>query len=272
MQEMGFTAYEAKTYVTLLQHNPATGYEISAKSEVPRSAIYDVLKRLESTGIVNAVHAKPRRYIPLPPEQLLTMLQEKFRNNIDSLRAGLDEFDTEPEYSDLWHIQGYDNMLRKAGELIQSAEREVYLSVWATEQQRLKEALSDAGRRELELVTFSFTTVPVQVGTIFSYGLAEEELEKIWSRKIVLIVDKEEVLMGEASRQGAKSVVWTHNPAIVTIALNHIVLDITLFAQRYEISVDETLNRMMNGGGKELDQLLAEKDASGETPVVNNGS
>lgn len=267
MQEMGFTAYEAKAYVTLLQHNPATGYEISAKSEVPRSAIYDVLKRLEAVGIVNAVHAKPRRYIPLPPERLLTMLEEKFQNNLSSLRTELEGFDTDTEYTDLWHIQGYENMLSKAGELIQAAENEVYLSIWAREILHLEEALCDAEKRGLEIVTFSFTGVPVRTGTVFSYALDEEELEKIWSRKIVLIVDKQEVLMGEADIGGSKSVVWTHNPAIVTIALNHIVLDITLFGRRFDVPIEDTANRMMNGGGEELDRMLAEKEAAGSEPV-----
>ncbi len=271
MQEMGFTAYEAKAYVTLLQHNPATGYEISAKSEVPRSAIYDVLKRLEAVGIVNAVHAKPRRYIPLPPERLLTMLEEKFQSNLSSLRQELEGFDTDTEYTDLWHIQGYENMLSKAAELIQSAENEVYLSIWAREILQLEDALRGAEERGLDIVTFSFTDVPVRVGTVFSYALEEEDLEKIWSRKVVLIVDKREVLMGEADKGGSKSVVWTHNPAIVTIALNHIVLDITLFGRRYDVSIEETVNRMMNGGGEELNTLLCEKEAAGSEPVYING-
>lgn len=261
MQEMGFTAYEAKAYVTLLQHNPATGYEISAKSEVPRSAIYDVLKRLESVGLVNAVHAKPRRYIPLPPEKLLSMLQERFDTSLKSLKEGLEEFDTATEYTDLWHIQGYENMINKANQMIRSAKKEVYISLWTSEVDQLKDALTAAEDRGVRIVIFSFTEVPLQVGQIYSYEINQNRLEEIWDRKIVLIVDKTEVLMGEADSSQPKSVVWTHNPAILTIALNHIVLDITLFGQRYNKSVDKTVNDMMNGAGGDLDKLLGEKEA-----------
>ncbi len=262
MQEMGFTAYEAKAYVTLLQHNPATGYEISAKSEVPRSAIYDVLKRLESVGLVNAVHAKPRRYIPLPPEKLLSMLQERFDTSLKSLKQGLDEFDTTTEYTDLWHIQGYDNMINKANQMIRAAKKEVYVSIWTSEVKQIKESLEAAAERGVRIVIFSFTNVPLQTGKIYSYDIDQRRLEEIWDRKIVLIVDKKEVLMGEADDLQPKSVVWTHNPAILTIALNHIVLDITLFGQRYHKSVDNTVNDMMNGAGGDLDQLLEEKETS----------
>jgi len=268
MQEMGFTAYESKAYVTLLQHNPATGYEISAKSEVPRSAIYDVLKRLESVGMVNAVHAKPRRYIPLPPDKLVDMLDEKFHKSLDSLKNGLDDLEGEEEYSDLWHVQGYDNMLSKARELIRSAEKEIFISIWTSEMKQLQDVLREADARGINIVTFSFTEVPVKVGTVYSYDLDEQKLEKIWSRKIVLIVDKKELLMGEADQTQSKSVVWTQNQAIVTIAINHIVLDITLFAQRYNVDIEKTVNQMMNGSSGSIEQLLTEKESAGRKPVV----
>jgi len=270
MQEMGFTAYEAKAYVTLLQNNPATGYEVSAKSEVPRSAIYDVLKRLESVGLVNAVHAKPRRYIPLPPEKMLSMLQEKFDKSLDSLRKGLEEFDSVTEYSDLWHLQGYENMINKANQMIRSAKTSIFLSTWTSEVSELEQALLDAETRGIRIVIFSFTEMPVQVGKVYSYNVDQEKLEEIWDRKIVLIVDRNEVLMGEADRKNSKSVVWTHNPAIITIALNHIVLDITLFGQRYNIPVDDTVNEMMNGSGGDLDKLLTENELETDGPVIIN--
>jgi len=267
MQEMGFTAYESKAYVTLLKHNPATGYEISAKSEVPRSAIYDVLKRLESVGLVNVVHAKPRRYIPLPPERLLTMLEDQFVKNLNSLRDGLEELEAESEYSDLWHIQGYENMINKTRQLIREADKEIFTSIWTTELNQLKEDFNAAAERGVHIVTFSFTRVPIKVGTIYSYDLEETKLEEIWSRKIVLITDRNEVLMGEADQNQPKSAVWTKNSAIVTIAINHIVLDITLFSQRYNVNIDDTVNRMMNGSGGDLNTLLLEKEARDSEPV-----
>ena len=52
LSEFGFTQNEAKAYLTLLQHHPATGYEVSQYSGVPRSAIYNILRKLELGGIV----------------------------------------------------------------------------------------------------------------------------------------------------------------------------------------------------------------------------
>jgi sugar-specific transcriptional regulator TrmB len=86
MRELGFTANEAKAYLTLLRNNPATRYELSKSSGIPRSAIYDIISRLEHFGAVSAIFSEPEQYIPLPPEQLLTMLEKRFSASLNDLR------------------------------------------------------------------------------------------------------------------------------------------------------------------------------------------
>ena len=44
LAKFGFTQNEAKAYLTLLKQSPATGYEVSQHSGVPRSAIYEILR------------------------------------------------------------------------------------------------------------------------------------------------------------------------------------------------------------------------------------
>ena len=75
MMQLGFTNYEARTYLGLLKLSPATGYEISQLAHVPRSVVYSVLKQLESRGIVISIHDKPRRYIPLAPESMMKWME-----------------------------------------------------------------------------------------------------------------------------------------------------------------------------------------------------
>ena len=50
---LGLSRNEAFAYVTLLEEPSSegcTGYEVAARSGVPRSAVYTVLARLEETG------------------------------------------------------------------------------------------------------------------------------------------------------------------------------------------------------------------------------
>jgi len=43
LQQLGFTAYEAKVYLALLAHPGSTGYEVARHSGVPRAKVYEVL-------------------------------------------------------------------------------------------------------------------------------------------------------------------------------------------------------------------------------------
>lgn len=52
LQRLGFGDYEARTYITLLQRRPLSGYELAKSSGVPRSNIYTVLRKLEARGAV----------------------------------------------------------------------------------------------------------------------------------------------------------------------------------------------------------------------------
>jgi len=47
LQKLGLSTYEAKAYMALAASGPTTATVLVAESEVPRTRIYGVLKRLE---------------------------------------------------------------------------------------------------------------------------------------------------------------------------------------------------------------------------------
>ena len=48
LQQLGFSEYEARAYLALLQRNPLNGYELAKVSGLPRANVYAVLQKLES--------------------------------------------------------------------------------------------------------------------------------------------------------------------------------------------------------------------------------
>ncbi len=266
MSELGFTKYEACAYISLLQKYPVTRYELSKNSGVPRSAIYDVIRRLESYGAVSALSMQPEKYVPLPPNEFLKMIGQRYQQKIEHFQESLNEIDTKIELGQLWNITGYNNLISKSLEMIQSAESEIYLSVWKSEFKEIEKELKSAIERGVKVVIFTFTKIP-EVGLTYSYGLAEKELEKIWDHKLILIRDREELLMGEASKITQLKAAWTKNKAIVGIAMNHIVLDVTLYGMRAGIDVSEAAIEMHPGEFEVLGHLLQEKFP--DNPLVN---
>ncbi len=269
LKELGFTAYEARAYLALLKANPATRYELSKNSGVPRSAIYDIIRKLEKSGAVNAMYTKPEKYVPLPPEQLMDLLQRQYMTRLKEARDSLQSFKTDLEPGHLWNIVGYENMLHKAREMICKAQQTIYVSLWEREAKLLKPEFAQAQKRGVEIIAFSFTPLKIASARVFSYHIPEKELQKIWDRKIILVIDKAELLMGEADELRAKKTAWTDNKAIVDIATNHMILDVTLFGLRKKRDVGDTVIAMESSGFANLGKMLHSYN-KGDLELFNN--
>ena len=256
LNSFGFTQNESKAYITLIKQFPATGYEISQRSGVPRSAIYDIMHRLELNGIVSTEGGKPVRYIPIPPDQLAIKLSSQFEHNIHELRLLFNEYNTDSMQEDTWNIKGYQAMIDQARSIIDNASESILCSMWNREHVEMKSQLEKAVARNVKTVCFSFTEILNPVCTIFGYDLEEKDLREIWHRQIVLVADKEVILLGSAEKSLDNRSIWTNNPALRNIALNYIILDMTLFSQRQNIDINPYTSSFMPEASVDLEVLL----------------
>jgi hypothetical protein len=127
----------------------------------------------------------------------------------------------------------------------------------------LADEIKNAKKRGVKLIAFSFTPLSFSTDCLYSYELNEADIEKFWDHKIILVVDQKELLMGEADNTFSKKSAWTYNTAIVDIATNHIILDITLFGLRQNVDVSNTVVSMQKGDSHKLQDLLTHS-----TPVL----
>ncbi len=123
LQKLGFSQYECKAYVGLLKHSPVTGYEISKRTGVPRSMIYEVLGKLLDKGAVYTVPSEPVKYSPVPAAELIDRLRKSFARSFDFLEKNLTALEGEREADVIWHIRSDEQVLAEMHELIDSARR-----------------------------------------------------------------------------------------------------------------------------------------------------
>lgn len=65
---LGLRTNEARTYVALLRHAPATAAEIADATGIARPKVYEVVKALEQRGFCHATGDRVLRFHPVDPE------------------------------------------------------------------------------------------------------------------------------------------------------------------------------------------------------------
>ncbi len=256
---LGFSLNEARAYAALAQGGAATGYEVGQRAQIPRSAVYAVLRRLVKTGAARSIpgtDGEPERFAATPAESLLALLKKRFDATTQTFEEALRRVDTTPEAPDAFSVRGYTRVMEEAERLISSAKERLVMSGWPRELAALSAETKRALKRKVYVVVFAHAALPDMPGEIFSYGLEEKALESFWKHRLVVVADDARTLVGATEQQPHDSAVVSATPAIAELATSQIALDITLLAQRKGRDVEAVMAKMLRGRVGNLDALL----------------
>ncbi len=258
---LGFSLNESRAYAALLQESPATGYEVGVRAQIPRSAVYGVLRRLVKAGAARSIAGAPERFAPAPAEDLLVLLRKRFDASAEHLEEAIRRIDVTPPTPDAFSVRGYQRILEEAERLIRGAQQRVVVSGWPREIDQLSGELKRAVKRKVYAVIFSHAELPPLPGEVFSYGLDEESLEEFWKHRLVVIADDRRSLIGATEMAETDNAVVSETPAIAEIATSQVALDITLLSQRTQRDIEGVMAKMLGPRVGRLDTLLSRKDA-----------
>jgi len=258
---LGFSLNESRAYAALLQESPATGYEIGVRAQVPRSAVYGVLRRLVDSGAARSIAGPPERFVPVPLDDLLALLRSRFEASATALEEAVHDLDFAPPTPDAFSVRGYRRVLEEAGRIIRMAAVRLVISGWPRELAALAGDLRDASDRKVHIVIFSHGALPPLPGEVFSYDLPEPSLEAFWKHRLVVVADDTRTVIAEAERSDDDHGVISETRVIAEVAISQVALDITLLSQRRRLDVSEVMARMLGPKVGRLDTLLAEKVA-----------
>ena len=259
---LGFSLNEARAYGALVQGGTATGYEIGQRAQIPRSAVYAVLRRLVKAGAARSIpghDGAPERFTATPAETLLALFRKRFDASTHSFEEALRSLDTTPEAPDAYSVRGYVRVLEEAERLVGTAKERLVVSGWPREIALLVAELRKAVKRKVYLVVFSHAALPDVPGDVFSYGLDEPSLESFWKHRLVVVADDLRTLVGATEQATHDSAVVSATPAIAELATSQIALDITLLAQRQRRDVEHVMAKMLRARVGRLDALLSER-------------
>lgn len=222
---LGFSDHEAKVYLSLLANNPATGYEISRFSGLPRANVYATLESLENRGTVQLVLGKPKRYVSVPPEVLTARIRSRVEANAGRLLKLLKSYQKPAHVDYVWHIEGADELRARIAGLIRSATRHVGIRAQDAVIKTFEADLRYAAGNRANIVMVVFGTVSLGFGHVFAHdALGMTPIGDV-ENTVAVTVDYEHALVGSlVEGRGAE----TRNRAFVSVVNTVIRHDVYL--------------------------------------------
>ncbi len=228
--KIGFTEYEAKVYLALLREYPATGYQLSKESGVPRSMVYEALRRLHGRGAaLETVEDRSTLYRPLPPQILLDRHQSEHQRLLQDLEQGLNTLYTSVADNRVWAISGRTAVLAYAAKLIREAQTELFLVLADEDLAALRLDIIAAAERGLEVNTLLTGSGTLNCGRVAYHPPLESELQGLTATLLVQI-DEVEVLIASATPHHETTATITRNQDLVLIARQFVWME--MFTQR----------------------------------------
>jgi HTH-type transcriptional regulator, sugar sensing transcriptional regulator len=86
LEELGLSKYEASAYYNLLGKGMISATEIAYYSNLPRTKIYFILKKLEKKKLVFINYQKPLMFRALSPKDSFDNILSRYENRINSLK------------------------------------------------------------------------------------------------------------------------------------------------------------------------------------------
>jgi len=148
LEKIGLTSYEIRTFTSLLKNGELTASDLSQKSGVPYSKIYEVLGTLEEKGWIGSDESRPTKYFAKSPSTGLETTKQKMerdfsknQNVILNELVPLYEKSGTSEKPDIWVLSGAVNITSKILEMVESCRNEVMIAVPEAGQELVKLAL-----------------------------------------------------------------------------------------------------------------------------------
>lgn len=251
---IGFTEYEAKVYLALLQENPCTGYQLSKQSGVPRSMVYETLKRLHGRGAaLETIEGRSTLYRPLPPQVLLDRHEREHRQLLDDLRAGLTGLYTADNDEHVWTLSGKSTVMAYARQMLQEAQSETYLVLTDADLHALQPDIISAHKRGASINALLTGEGDLAVGRVARHPPLESELQDLTAMMLVA-VEGGEILVASAAAHRAMSATVTRNPDLVFLGRQFVWME--LFTQRVYAQLGEDLLQRLQPDDREIFESL----------------
>ena len=232
LKSAGLSGYEAKAYVALLAAGePLNGYEVAKSSGVPRSTVYETLGKLVARGAAFEVNdtSGAVSYVPLPADALIGRLRRQTHDTIDGLESVLPTIGKAFQARVVQHLTGRDEVVARAIDVIESAARTLWLSVWPHESDEFVASVAMAIERGVDVFTIAYGDVSPLGGRVYNHSYSSPEVveERLECRLSIVVADHDQALIAGVTADAVWGM-WSDDAAVSMLAAEHVRHDIAL--------------------------------------------
>ncbi|MDG5775449.1 TrmB family transcriptional regulator [Haloarculaceae archaeon H-GB2-1] len=168
-ERFDFGEYEVEAYLTVLEHGRMTASEIAERTDIPHPRVYDTVRSLADNGLVELHESRPMQVLPIDPEEAFSEIQSSLDDLIDQLERQFTAPARDSEAITL--IKSRSTILRYLGDVIESAEYELMISLSADLVGRFEEELKE--RRDAGVTVELLVSPEEEVPTTDEYDYGE---------------------------------------------------------------------------------------------------
>ncbi|MGB3836439.1 MAG: helix-turn-helix domain-containing protein [Castellaniella sp.] len=254
LQQLGFTEYEARAYVALVQAGELNGYELAKKTGIPRANIYAVAnKLLERGAVLRTEREGAQRYSAIPAQQLLDSLDARHQRSLQAAHAALERQQAAHSPAPVFDLRGKE-LLTRAQHLIDGCQHTLMVALQPAEAAALARPLASATQRGVQVTTLCLQACPQPCGgcqgDIHCLSLVPADA----TRWLLVVADHASALVGQTDAQAAQGLSTTQE-VVVQLAEAFIRQYITLAALGQ--ALEPQLNQLQSQPAlRQLDSLF----------------
>jgi sugar-specific transcriptional regulator TrmB len=216
---LGLTDLEAHIYAVLLQKSPVTGYAIAKALGKPTANVYKALDTLAAKGAVEFDDGRTRRCRPVPPDVLMSGLEERFRRHRDRVEVGLRRLPGPDRDTRIYHLHDADQVYARCRRLLDSAQQVALLDLFVMPLEVLRPSIESAVARGVAVAIKAYEEIEIEGANVVV------EPERDWIRTrwpaqwINMVVDGSEMLLALLAADGRDVVqaFWSSSPFLAWI-------------------------------------------------------
>lgn len=275
LTRLGFSQYEARTYLGLLVSNGATGYSVANDTGVPQPKVYETLRRLVERGAAVRTGDKPARYTAVSPDALLKGLEEDFAARVAAARHDLETLPKRAAATELLpvsRVESFAAAVHGASTAISAARTRVYLGGKRDELAGLGAAVTSASDNGVEFVVVHFGRLPFPAprGQVTRHASTDGTLYKSRrARHLAVVVDSRWSLWGVAKDGKNWDILSSESPLLAGLVKAYIRHD--MFVQRIFADFPSELEQRYGSGLLELASLSGTAERVGADHVEGAG-